>query len=828
MKHSVVYLSSIVLSLASAHAFADTTPTDSSKVYDIDDVVVIDQPKEAYRLRRQPLSSSSFDVVSLHRLHIEDLRQLSAFVPSFTMPEYGSRYTSAMYVRGIGSRVNSPAVGIYVDNMPVQSKSAFNFHLYDIDRVDVLRGPQGTLYGMNTEGGLIRLYSRNPFNYQGTDLRLSIGTGLWRRAEVSHYAKLCDRAAYSLAAFYDGQNGFFRNAFDDGHADLFNEAGGKGRFIWHPTGRWTFDLMADYQYVRQNGFPYGQAISAAEIAAAPITSPLYSLRPGIQSPNQNHPSTYCRNMLRTGVGIKYAGRGFDINAMTTWQLLRDHMLMDNDYLPQDFMHVVQRQLQNALTGELAIKSRNTGRWHWTFGAVGSYQWARNEAPVSFGKAMDDHLSQIITDHAYNGILNAMATGIADRLTAAGMPPAKAMTAARAAAAAAIAAAGGCHINMEMGVVPGLFHTPTLNAALYHESNVSLTPRITATLGLRYDYSHVAIDYATSARVRMREDVMGVRLSPTITDALAHHEADHDAQLLPKVALTYSLGQPGNIYLAWSKGYRTGGYNYQMFSDILQTDIRRAANKIMTDRDIPHAPSDYDRIRTTIAYHPESSHNIEAGSHLNLRQGRLRVDLALYYLRIRNQQLSVMAANYGFGRVMTNAGRSHSLGLEAALRGSAADNHLTYAANYGFTRAVFDTYTDTTPSGTVDYRHKSVPFIPRHTLSALTDYRFDIDPSALLNPHHPLHLRSIVVGLNLSAQGKTYWDARNTLRQTLYTTLGAHADADCGRLHVSLWGRNISDTKYTVFAVQSSASGTPLTFGQLGNPFQVGVDINYHF
>ena len=82
---------------------------------------------------------------------------------SFVMPEYGSRYTSSMYMRGIGSRINSPAVGMYVDNMPIQSKSAFNFHTYDIDRVDVLHGPQGTLYGMNTEGGLIRLYSKNPF-----------------------------------------------------------------------------------------------------------------------------------------------------------------------------------------------------------------------------------------------------------------------------------------------------------------------------------------------------------------------------------------------------------------------------------------------------------------------------------------------------------------------------------------------------------------------------------------------------------------------------------------------------------------------------------------
>ena len=76
---------------------------DSSRVFDIDEVVVAAQPKEQYRLRLQPLSSTSLGARQLTSLHATDLRQLSAFVPSFVMPEYGSRYTSAMYVRGIGS-----------------------------------------------------------------------------------------------------------------------------------------------------------------------------------------------------------------------------------------------------------------------------------------------------------------------------------------------------------------------------------------------------------------------------------------------------------------------------------------------------------------------------------------------------------------------------------------------------------------------------------------------------------------------------------------------------------------------------------------------------
>lgn len=152
-KTSLIVLAAVAATTATAYADksnkntkAETEVvelTDSSRVYDIDEVVVIDQPKESFRLRQQPLSSSSFSSYELKSLYVQDLRQLSAFVPSFCMPEYGSRITSSMYIRGIGSRVNSPAVGIYIDGMPILSKSAFNFHTYGLERVDVLRGPQG-------------------------------------------------------------------------------------------------------------------------------------------------------------------------------------------------------------------------------------------------------------------------------------------------------------------------------------------------------------------------------------------------------------------------------------------------------------------------------------------------------------------------------------------------------------------------------------------------------------------------------------------------------------------------------------------------------------
>ena len=223
---------------------------DTSRVIDLDEVVVVAQPKEGLFLRQQPMSSSAFGMQDMQTLQVKSLGQLSDYVPSFVMPQYGSRLTSSMYIRGIGSRLNNSAVGIYYDHIPLMSKSAFNTHFYQLDRVDVLRGPQGTLYGGNSEGGIVRIYSKNPMNYQGTDVNLGLGMGLGqgRKAEVAHYHRPCDKFAFMVAGFYNSEDGFFHNTNLNESNDKIDEAGAKVRLMWKPSSRLTFDLTSDYQF----------------------------------------------------------------------------------------------------------------------------------------------------------------------------------------------------------------------------------------------------------------------------------------------------------------------------------------------------------------------------------------------------------------------------------------------------------------------------------------------------------------------------------------------------------------------------------------------------
>ena len=765
--------------------------SDSSRVYDLDEIVVVAQNKEYQKLRQQPMSSNVLTNQEIGRLGLRDLREISDYVPSFVMPSYGSRYTSSIYVRGIGSRVNSPSMGVYVDEIPLVSKSAFNSHLWQIDRVDVLRGPQGTLYGINTEGGLLRQYTKNPMNYQGTDIKLGLGTRLYRNVEAAHYHKVSDQLAFSVAAFYHGTNGFFRNQATDERADKSNEAGGRLRLVWQPTQRLSFNWMTDYQYVNQNGFAYGLLDMESQKAADPST---------------NYQGNYKRHLFSTGLNTNYAADWADLSYTLSWQYLKDDMLMDIDYRPQDFMHMEQAQLQNATTHELVLKGHQTGIWQGTTGIFFSRQWLKTVAPVYFGPQMNAFLSKTIEDYAYYGMLNAMAKRMGSTEAAAAM----------------IARAGGCHITMEMETIPGMFRTPQTNLGVFHETHLHLTDRLTATLGLRYDYSHHSIEYATSALTRLDENVMGTQVQAVVSSLLERTEKASFNQWLPKIGLTWNIDNNGsNVYAIVSKGYRAGGFNIQMFSDILQSELQNSAQSARGELVLQHDDASYENIRNTIAYKPEESWNYEFGTHLNLLDG-LHLDLSGYYMQIRNQQLTVFASQYGFGRAMVNAGKSYSCGVEATLRGSLLDDHLTWSASYGYTHAVFKDYVDSvTVEGkltAIDYKDKRVPFVPQHTMAAHADYRFDLGEGAM---------KSITVGANLTAQGKTWWDEENTYGQNFYAVLGAHVDADLSPVVVSLWVRNLTNTNYNTFAVKSSMAGDTSYFAQRGNPFQIGVNIGIH-
>jgi Outer membrane cobalamin receptor protein len=329
-------------------------PNDTTKVVDIEEIVVIATPKETGKLRQLPSSVSLISQEQMRANNITSLKSISAMTPNFFMPDYGSKLTSAIYIRGIGSRMNTPAVGLYVDNIPYIDKSAFDFNFYDIERIDILRGPQGTLYGRNTMGGLIRVNTRSPFTYSGTDIKLGYATkNNHRTVSFTHYQKASQKLAFSAGGYYEGSDGFFKNSYSGKKIDEMQAGGGRARAIWLPKDDMKLDYTISYDYSDEGGYPYYYTgpVKGYEQANEEFNNNIGQI-------SYNQDCTYRRGLFNTGLNFELQSDNFIFNSVTGYQNMNDRMFMDQDFLPKDYYTLEQKQKLNTITEELTFKSKN--------------------------------------------------------------------------------------------------------------------------------------------------------------------------------------------------------------------------------------------------------------------------------------------------------------------------------------------------------------------------------------------------------------------------------------------------------------------------------------
>ena len=780
--------------LASASAAAATNnnangtlPGDTTKVIDIEEVVVIATPKENSRLRQQPVSATSLSQEDMRNNAVTSVKSLSALVPNLFIPDYGSKLTTSVYIRGIGSRINTPAIGLYVDNIPFIDKSAFDFNYADVERIDVMRGPQGTLYGRNTMGGLIRVFTKSPFTYQGTDLRLSAATYNNYQASLTHYHRISTQFAFSAGAFYSHKGGFFKNDFNGKRIDTDNEFGGRIRAIWLPTENLKLDFTVNYEYTNQGGYPYeytGRTDGETEDRAGYIGRISY-----------NNDCGYRRNLVNSGVNLEYQGRNFTLSSATGFQYLYDRMDLDQDFTEQDIYTIMQKQNSKTLSEEIVMKSKPGSRWQWTTGVSGFYQWLDTDAPVTF---RPDGVKTMIEDNA-----NSMFPS--------GNPAAPTMH---------------LTVNNSTLPVPGRFETPVLNGAVYHQSTLNdlFVDGLSLTVGLRLDYEKIKMHYDSGTDMDF-DFLFG--MGPmhitsenlhAISSFIGEESADY-TQLLPKFALEYAWNPQNNVYASVTKGYRSGGYNIQMFSDLIQGSLRNAMiDALAADPNFKRFASMLENFKTGSAsireatlYKPEYSWNYEIGTHLTLFGGKLQADLAAFYMDTRDQQISRFADS-GLGRITVNAGKSRSIGAEASLRSQITDA-LSLYGSYGYTYA---TFTDYTLSDTEDYNGNYVPFVPKHTFTAGGQYVFRLRKGAWLD--------NITVNANYRAAGRIYWTEQNNASQPLYGILNGRVSLNKGNGQVGFWINNALNKDYQAFYFETMNRG----FAQQGRPLQFGIDLKCRF
>ncbi|MDD4515011.1 TonB-dependent receptor [Massilibacteroides sp.] len=344
---------------------ADTTRINNQ--IDLDEVV-IQSFKEDRSLSTAPIAATAVNGTMLRNREVLSIKDVSSLIPNLFIPDYGSKLTSPVYIRGIGSRINAPSVGLYIDGMPFFEKSAFDFDFSEIDQIEVLRGPQGTLYGRNTMGGIINVYTKSPKKYQGTSLRFTGGNYNNYNGTVSHYGKLSDRVAFAVSGDVTSNGGYFTNEYTGKKADDLFAVSGRVRLEWDMTDRLSLRLTSSLDYTDQGGYPYAPYDTVKQAAGAV---------------NYNDYSSYKRLMSTSGVNLEYRTDLFSVNSQTSYQYLSDDQGIDQDFSPIDKYFVTQEQKQSMISEELNIKSTGNEEYKWLFGGFAFYQGFDNTVRMNY-------------------------------------------------------------------------------------------------------------------------------------------------------------------------------------------------------------------------------------------------------------------------------------------------------------------------------------------------------------------------------------------------------------------------------------------------------------
>lgn len=740
----------------------DTEPVDT-----LSSAVVETSVKQILPLERLASPVSVMYLNQLEERGIDSPKKLSSIVPNLHIPEYGSSMTSSIYLRGYGSRMENPVLGLYIDDVPVLNKNSYDLEMLDIRRVDLFRGPQGTVYGRNSMCGVLSMTTLSPSSYSGVRALLEYGSANSMMASVSAYGSSEDGLAVGGGISYRHTDGFFTNAYDGASCDPSDAVSMRLRLEKQIKPDLYFENILSAGYVNQGGWPYRQYLADTKELLAT---------------SYNDVCAYRRLNVTEAVKLRYDAPSYVLNSISSLQLLFDRMDLDQDFTDRSMFTLAQIQREGALTQEFVLRPKQewkTEWWDWQSGAFAFYKYNRMSAPVHF---KHDGISELILGNANSNIPEDVAGGYSDPLL----------------------------IKEDNFVIGSEFGINTFGAAMYHESYFTFGKWL-LTAGLRLDYEGNSMNYCSDAQIHYR-------FQPTMPDykpfetVYKGRVGNHYVEFIPKLSALYDAGSIGGngkarAFAVVSKGYRSGGFNTQIFSDILQNMMM---NGLMADLGVYlDDPGTAVRAENT-AYRPEKSWNYELGGNLEFGRERHGVSLSgsAFLIACRDQQITLFPPGKSTGRMMANVGRSRSIGVELSALYRLGD--FVLSGSYGYTDARFTRYDD----GNSDYSGNRIPYSPEQTLNVRAGYTF-----TFMNPS----FRALSINADCSGVGRIWWDEANTLVEPFRMLYGADATLRLKWVDVRFRADNLSGEDYNVFYFKSIGN----MFFQRGKPFRWTVGLVYN-
>jgi iron complex outermembrane receptor protein len=712
-----------------------------------------------------PIAVTAFSGEQLNRQGAIDITDLGDTTPNVTFEtSRGTNTTLTAFIRGVGQQDPvagfEQGVGIYLDDVYLNRPQAAVLDIYDVERIEVLRGPQGTLYGRNTIGGAIKYVTRRLSDDPSLRIRTNLGTYQQTDLIVTASTPIADGLRVGASVARLSHDGFGTNLTTGQDNYNKNIWAARGTVELEPNPDIFFRLSGDYAWDRSNPRG-GHRLIPGLASGAPVLSDVFDSRGALDDPKQRV----------TGGGV-------------------------------------------ALHGEIGVND-------WLkFRTITAYRKDRSDTPIDFDAlpTVDVDVPAIYKNHQFSQEFQA----VIDRGPLAGVAGLYYLDAgAFNVFDVRLYDSGAAFPPILGGPLPGLTavtrgDVKTKTWAAFADFTYDLTPHWSVSLGGRYtvDKRHATVFRANDVFGGSPElggsgafDATGIQLGPPTSQFEGRRK---DTAFTPRASISFKPNRNHNIYISYARGFKGGGFDPRGLTtaspDINGNGVR-----------------DPEEIFDFMAFDPEKVDSYELGWKASLGRLQLATavfDAEYKDVQVPGSVGAVINGVPTFAGVTTNAGKARFRGFELetnyalAYGLAAAGDRLNFAGTLGYLDAKYLQFITNIPGvGPVDVaKFRKIQNTPKWTMSGTLDYntpawggRLDAN-TTLSYRSKSQQFETAIPGLDQN--GFALWDANLVWRSA------------GGRYEIGLHGKNLTNKKYITsgynFLSQDPLTGAFVT-GTNGNP-----------
>jgi len=696
--------------------------------------VVVTARKRDESFQNVPVSINVFTEQAIQSAGIQKPGDFIAMVPNMNLVETQNAGTAFVVVRGISQARNSePSVAVLVDGVLESNPAQFNQSLNDIQQIEVLKGPQGALYGRSAIGGAILIKTRDPGDQTEGQVMLGYGNGNSTRAQFAIGGPIDDGKTlkYRASLSFYNTDGLLENTYLNEKADPARDYSGRVRLTWKPSDNFSGDFRVAYDRLETRGFYF-------VVPRADEANPFSTFTTPPDANNTSTPITVNnrgednRDLLTTSLKLDFALGGGTLTSITAWDKTKEIITGDAyDFRPPPtsiYMALLGFDLNQSqfldiktYSEELRFTSKSYGGFSW----IGGAYYIHTDRFISTGNMID---------------------------TGAGVFPVYEQP------------RGNPTLPGENNSFTFLADSQNNDAwAVFADVTYEVTKQFEIDAAIRYDEDTRKNTTETPDTPWCADPTVcppfgflpqppaGSGLPPARTGDVRKHTFSEPQ---PKVTLRFKPNDSVMLYGGWSRGFRSGGFNQTGVGAVAE------ASGVAGVGDM---------------FQAEVADTWELGLKTQLLNRRLNIGVSVFDTKSTN----------GYFFVFLPANSTQNLGnLDATYKGAEFEisarlgDYFDVYGSYGYTASRIDHMADPTVVG------NEAPLVSRDTINAGIQYHQPVGGGL-----------SVIARLDYQQIGRTWWDPYNVTSRDPVNLVDLRAGVDAGKWALTAWSKNLTDEKY---------------------------------